>query len=113
MIKASKASARTAPQLLHGTLSVTVFREGKTYVAYSPALDLSTAGKTLAAAQKNFAQAAKLLLRELADRGTVDEVLSDLGWEKTVRGYAPPAVVAHDAFELAHAQDHARTLAHV
>ena len=35
-------------------LPVSVLKEGKSFVAYTPALDLSTAGKTLEDAQKNF-----------------------------------------------------------
>ena len=113
MTKLASAPTQTARPVLHGSLPVTFFREGKTYIAYSPVIDLSTAGKTLAVAQKNFSEAAKLFFRELIDRGTLDEVLTDLGWEKTMRGYTPPAVVAHDEFELDYAQNHARSLAHV
>ncbi len=100
-------------QHLHGTLPLTIFREGKAFVAYSPALDLSTAGRTLSEAKQRFTEAARIFFRELIDRGTVAEVLTDLGWEKTPRGFVPPITVASEEFDLRHATDHAHSLAKV
>ena len=112
-MKISKTHVQQSQSALHGSLAVTIFREGKSYIAYSPALDLSTAGKSLAVVQKNFSEAVRLFVEELMKRGTLNEVLSDLGWEKTAQGFAPPAVVGHEEIELDYAQNHTRSLAHV
>ncbi|MEK7353955.1 MAG: hypothetical protein AABZ77_05565, partial [Chloroflexota bacterium] len=42
-----------------------VFEEGDKFVAYSPALDLSTCGDTEKQARKMFAEAAKIFIDEM------------------------------------------------
>jgi predicted RNase H-like HicB family nuclease len=68
---------------LHGSLAVTIFREGKTFIAYSPALDLSTVGKTFQEVQSRFQEMIDIFFDELRERGTLTEALLDLGWEQT------------------------------
>lgn len=75
-------------------LPVTILREGKRFVAYSPALDLSTSGTTFAQAQRRFIEAAHLFFEELADKGTTEIVLADLGWEKVRRKWQAPTLVS-------------------
>lgn len=76
-------------------LPVSVLKEGKIFVAYTPALDLSTSGKTLKEAQKNFMEAVNIFFEEIMEMGTTDEVLSGLGWEKQNNKLVPPMVVAN------------------
>ena len=57
------------------SLPITIFREGKSYVAYSPALDLSTSAKTYAKAQSRFAEAVGIFFEELSSMGTMEKVL--------------------------------------
>jgi predicted RNase H-like HicB family nuclease len=47
------------------SLPVTIFKEGKAFVAYTPALDLSTAGKTEVQARRMFEEAVEAFLEEL------------------------------------------------
>jgi len=61
---------------------VLFFEEGDKIVAYSPALDLSTFGKTEEQAKKRFAEAATLFITEIMEMGTVDEVLEECGWRR-------------------------------
>lgn len=75
-------------------LHVSILREGKYFVAYSPALDLSTSGKTLAEAQRHFTEAAEIFLEETARHGTLESVLTDLGWRKSKISWQPPVVVS-------------------
>jgi len=75
---------------------VSIFREGKRFVAYSPALDLSTSGKTLPETRRRFSEAVEILFEELEDLGTTDEVLAGLGWERVRRSWKPPLPVSHD-----------------
>ena len=75
---------------------VSIFREGKRFVAYSPALDLSTSGKTLPETRRRFTEAVEILFEELEDLGTTDEVLAGLGWERVRRSWRPPLPVSND-----------------
>ncbi len=77
------------------TLPVAILKEGDSFVAYTPALDLSTAGDTFEKAQKNFSEAVNIFFEELMYMGTVDEVLMGLGWQKLNNSFVPPVVVAN------------------
>lgn len=73
-------------------LSIPVFylREGRAYIAYTPTLDLSASGTTVARAKKNFETTLRLFLDELIARGTLADVLRDMGWSKHDRRWRPP-----------------------
>ena len=75
-------------------LPITIFKEGKSYVAYSPALDLSTSASTYEKAQNRFIDATKLFIEELVEMGTLDTVLTGLGWQKVKTNWQPPVVVS-------------------
>ncbi|MEK7537372.1 MAG: hypothetical protein AAB619_00155 [Patescibacteria group bacterium] len=45
-------------------LPVSILREGKRFIAYTPALDLSTSGKTFEQAKQRFEEAAELFFEE-------------------------------------------------
>jgi hypothetical protein len=54
---------------------IALMKEGRVYVAYSPALDLSASGNTLAGAKKNFETTLRLFLKgRLAGGGPRVEV---------------------------------------
>ncbi|MBI2024950.1 MAG: hypothetical protein HYT03_02615 [Candidatus Harrisonbacteria bacterium] len=78
-------------------LPVTILKEKSRYVAYSPAIDLSTSGKTFDEAQKRFAEASLLFFEEIIKEKTSDEVLSSLGWNKVHRNWKPPVVVSQQS----------------
>lgn len=75
-------------------LPVLITKQGKRFVAYTPALDISTSGKSEKDAKKKFAELAVLFLEEVVEAGTVDDVLSELGWKKQEKKWAPPKVVS-------------------
>ncbi len=75
------------------SLSVTVIKEGDTFVAYSPALDLSTVGDTFDEAKKRFGEAVQIFFEEITEKGTVEEALTELGWQKNKNEFVPPMVV--------------------
>lgn len=74
-------------------LQVSFIKEGNRYVAFSPALDFATSGKTLKEAQKMFEEGVAIFLDELERDGATEEVLTNLGWEKHGRKYNPPMIV--------------------
>lgn len=62
-------------------------------MAYSPALDLSSCGKSIQDAQNRFENAVNLFLDEMEEMGTLDQVLRTLGWvkqSKPTQGWIPP-----------------------
>jgi len=78
------------------SLSVTFFKEGKVFVAYSPALDISTVGKSLKEVKANFEELTNLFFEETENRGTTEDALLSLGWQKTEsRQWQPPVEVEH------------------
>ncbi len=63
-------------------LPVSIFKEGKHFIAYITALDLSTSGKTYAEVKRRFDEAVKIFFEEVIEKGTFKEVLQELGWRK-------------------------------
>ncbi len=76
------------------SLPVTFLREGDQFVAYTPALDLSTSGDTFEQAKIRFAEIAQIFFEECLSMGTLESVLMDLSWKKENSEWNPPIVVA-------------------
>ena len=79
---------------------VSILREGKRYVAYSPALDLSTSGKTFKEVKRHFEEMVGIFIEELTDMGTLDRTLRDLGWTKLKKEWQPPVLVAQESEKI-------------
>ncbi len=78
---------------LKANLTVSIRKQGGRFVAYSPALDISTSGKTEAQAKKRFIELVNLFVEELEEAGTTADVLRELGWTKAgsgTRNWMPP-----------------------
>ncbi|MBU4370003.1 hypothetical protein KKG58_04590 [Patescibacteria group bacterium] len=75
-------------------LPVSIFREGKSFVAYTPVLDLSTSGKTYNEVRKRFSEIVKIFFNETAMNGDLNTVLLDLGWKKIKTEWTPPVLVS-------------------
>lgn len=73
-------------------LPVDILKEGDSFIAYTPALDLSTVGDTFEEAQQRFKEAVQIFFEEINEKGTVDEVLTELGWQKYKNEFTPPIV---------------------
>jgi len=75
-------------------ISFQISKQGTRYLAYSPALDISTSGKTESEAKKRFSELVPLFLEELIEAGTLFDVLTELGWKKKgsakTSGWKPP-----------------------
>jgi len=76
-------------------LPVSILRENDSFIAYTPALDLSTVGDTFEEAKERFEEAVQLFFEELIEEGKLDKALSELGWHKKENIYSPPIVVSH------------------
>lgn len=79
-------------RLTQFSLPLTIFKEGKYFIAHTPLLSLSVQGKTEEETRKRFAEAVVLFFEELEDMGTTNEVLFELGWKKVRQEWRPPAV---------------------
>lgn len=79
---------------------VTIFKEGKTFIAYSSVLDLSTSAKTFELVRKRFFEAVQIFFEELVAKGTLNEVLRDLGWRKIASRWQAPIPITQDLAEI-------------
>ena len=78
-----------------------VFQEGKTYVAYSPKLDLSSCGNTIDEARNNLKKAVQLFLEEADKMGTLEEILKEAGYEtKEANYWFSPRIVATELIQV-------------
>ena len=59
-----------------------VFKEGRTFVAYTRELDLSSCGGTQQKALQNLEEAVRLFLQEAEKMGTLDQILEEAGYLK-------------------------------
>lgn len=82
------------------SLPVSVLKEGNRFIAYTPALDISTSGKTYEEAKKRFEELVLIFFEELNGLGTTEEVLKDLGWKKVKKKWNPPVVISQESQEI-------------
>jgi predicted RNase H-like HicB family nuclease len=88
---------------IKGGLPLCFMKEGKSYIAFSPALDLSTCGRTFEEAKSNFTEALEIFLEECLSMGTLNEVLESCGWVKSRnKEWTPPAYIGEERIELPH-----------
>lgn len=83
--------------MIKAELPVIIFKEGKKFVAYTPALDLSTCGNTFEQVRKRFAEVVDIFFKETLRMGTLEDVLREYGWQKISKPkkqWVPPHVVA-------------------
>jgi predicted RNase H-like HicB family nuclease len=76
------------------------FKEGDTYVAYVPALDISSCGATVEEARGNIRDAVRGFLAASNDLGTVREILKEAGYEPDGDGWRPPEFVSMDRLTI-------------
>lgn len=78
------------------TIPVIYLKEGRSFICYSPALDLVAHGDSFDDAEKAFSLSLKLYVQEVTKKGTWDKVLREYGWEKTRGEWIPPRVIGQD-----------------
>lgn len=75
---------------------VTIFKEGKAFIAYSPVLDLSTSAKSFGVVKRRFEEAVQIFFEELVGQETLDDVLTNLGWSRIDKNWTPPLPISHE-----------------
>jgi predicted RNase H-like HicB family nuclease len=83
--------------MLEFNLPVSILKEGKKFIAYTPALDLSTSGKTYEEVKRRFSEIVNIFFEELMKRGTLEDVLRGLGWRRLRKRWSPPVVVSQES----------------
>ncbi len=78
-------------------IPVSIIREEKKYIAYTPALDLSTSGNSYEEVKKRFREAIDIFFEEIVEKGTLKEVLQDLGWRHLEAGWSAPLVISQES----------------
>ncbi len=96
---ARNASRRLQVPVIRFTAQV--WKEGPTFVAYSPELDVSSCGESLAKARAALQEAVSLFLEECARKGSLEAILSEAGFEKHGRSYRPRRILAREKLRLA------------
>ncbi|MGB9457613.1 MAG: hypothetical protein WCB12_16305 [Bryobacteraceae bacterium] len=84
----------------HFSFDAHIFKEGDTYVAYVPALDLSSCGSTDDEARCNIRDAVRGFLATSAEMGTLDEILEEAGYEPEGDGWRAPEFVSVDRLTM-------------
>ncbi len=74
-------------------LTIAIYKEGKGFIAFCPALDLCAQGTSAKDVQKNFEETYQLFLEETTKKGTLEQVLFDCGWKKETKSWDPPQFV--------------------
>lgn len=64
------------------------------FVAYTPELDIASAGPTEETARKNLSEAVNLVLKGAKEDGNLDELLQEAGFSKQKGEFFPPKVVS-------------------
>lgn len=82
---------------LQVNLPISILREGKRFIAYTPALDLSTSGTNYKEVKIRFQEAVEIFFQEIVRKNTFKEALQNLGWEKIRTGWMPSVVIAHES----------------
>jgi predicted RNase H-like HicB family nuclease len=77
-----------------------IFREGETYVAYVPALDVSSCGSTDEEARRNIRDAVRGFLATIAELGTLEEILIEAGYRREGDRWVPPEFVSLDRLAM-------------
>jgi hypothetical protein len=84
-------------------LTIIFYREGNQFIAYSPALNLSTCGNSEEQAKRRFEEMLSIFLDEVDKMGTIEDVLLECGWRKVAhpqRHWEPPVFVGQVEKEI-------------
>ena len=79
---------------------VHIFKEGQTYVAHVPSLDLSSCGSTDDEARRNIRDAVRGFLASSADLGTLDEILEEAGYQREGDHWRAPEFISVDRLTM-------------
>jgi len=85
-----------------------IFKEGRTFVAHTPELDLSSCGGSKERALRNIKEAVRLFLEEADKMGTLDQILEEAGYLKRKSKLQGPKFVSIQRVSLPLPLEHAK-----
>ena len=65
-----------------------IFKEGRTFVAHTPELDVSSCGGTKEKAMRNLKEAVRLFLEEAEKMGTLERILEEASAQRQMNSGA-------------------------
>ena len=71
-----------------------IFKEGRTYVAHAPELDVSSCGGTKERALKNLKEAVRLFLDQAEKMVTLDRILQEAGYLRVKSKLRGPKLIS-------------------
>lgn len=92
MKKAMHQKRQKVKMQVNWSINLAIFREGRMYVAYAPALDLVAQGRSMKEVQKNFEEVFDIYFEETIKKGTLGKDLMRCGWHKRAGNMEPPAL---------------------
>jgi predicted RNase H-like HicB family nuclease len=78
------------------SFTVHIFREGDTFVAHTPELDVASCGETTDAARKNIRDAVRGFLEVAEAQGTLADILEEAGYRREGEDWRAPEFVSVD-----------------
>ena len=77
-----------------------IFKEGRTFVAHTRELDVSSCGGTQQKALQNLKEAVGLFLEEAGNRGTLEQILAEAGYLKRKSKLQGPKFITTERVSL-------------
>jgi predicted RNase H-like HicB family nuclease len=74
--------------------TVSIWEEGRQFVAHSMPLDVASSGKTIDEARRALDEAVRLFLVTAGDTGTLEDVLEECGYEFVGGKWRSPSWIA-------------------
>lgn len=73
-------------------LTVALFKEDKYYVAYCPALELSTYATNMEKVKREFTKELDIFFKETIRKATLERLLLKYGWTLQMKEFRPPSL---------------------
>jgi predicted RNase H-like HicB family nuclease len=86
-----------------------IFKEGRTFVAYTRELDLSSCAGTQQKALQNLKEAVRLFLEEAEKMGTLPQILEEAGYLERRHKLQGPKFIATRRVSMPLPLEHAKT----
>jgi predicted RNase H-like HicB family nuclease len=86
-----------------------IFKEGRTFVAHTRELDLSSCGGTQQKALQNLKEAVRLFLEEAEKMGTLEQILAEAGYLRRNRRLQGPTFIATQHVSVTLPPEHVKT----
>lgn len=88
--------------------TIQIFKEGRTFVAHTRELDVSSCGGTQQKAIRNLKEAVRLFLDEAGKMGTLEQILEEAGYLKRKTILMGPKLITTQRISMPLSLEHAK-----